>query len=69
MGSKESDMTEQLSMHSYIIYAILFNKYIFIGFPGGLRGKELPANAGDTGDTGSIPGAGRSPGGGYDNPL
>ena len=26
--------------------------------------KNLPANAGDTGDTGSIPGSGRSPGGG-----
>ena len=28
--------------------------------------KNLPANAGDTG---SIPGAGRFPGGGYGNPL
>ena len=25
--------------------------------------KNLPANAGDTGDAGSIPGSGRSPGG------
>ena len=31
--------------------------------------KNLPANAGDTGDAGSIPGWGRSPGGGHDNPL
>ena len=31
--------------------------------------KNLPANAGDTGDVGSIPGSGRSPGGGNDNPL
>ena len=31
--------------------------------------KNLPANAGDLGDTGSIPGWGRSPGGGHDNPL
>ena len=31
--------------------------------------KNLPANAGDTRDTGSIPGLGRSPGGGNDNPL
>ena len=31
--------------------------------------KNLPVNAGDTGDAGSIPGSGRSPGGGHDNPL
>ena len=33
------------------------------GFPsGGSEGKNPPANAGDTGDSGSIPGSGRSPG-------
>ena len=31
--------------------------------------KGLPANAGDTGDVGLIPGLGRSPAGGNDNPL
>ena len=31
--------------------------------------KNLPASAGDTRDTGSIPGLGRSPGGGNDNLL
>ena len=31
--------------------------------------KNLPANAGDLRDTGSIPGSGRSPGGGHGNPL
>ena len=31
--------------------------------------KNLLANAGDTGDAGSIPGSGRSPGGGHGNPL
>ena len=30
--------------------------------------KNLPANAGDTGDLGSIPGPERSPGGGNGNP-
>ena len=29
--------------------------------------KNLPANAGDTRDTGLIPGLGRSPGGGHGN--
>ena len=36
------------------------------GFPGGSDGKESTYNAGDLG---SIPGFGRSPGGGHDNPL
>ena len=31
--------------------------------------KKLPANAGDIRDMGSIPGSGRSPGGGQDNPF
>ena len=31
--------------------------------------KNPPANAGDTRDTSSIPGLGRHPGGGNDNPL
>ena len=31
--------------------------------------KNIPANAGDIRDAGSIPGLGRSPGGGHDNPL
>ena len=31
--------------------------------------KNLPANAGDVRDMGSIPGSGSSPGGGHGNPL
>ena len=31
--------------------------------------KNSPANAGDVRDTGSIPGLGRSPGGGHGSPL
>ena len=31
--------------------------------------KKLPANGRDVRDVGSIPGMGRSPGGGHDNPL
>ena len=31
--------------------------------------ENLPANAGDARDTGSIPGSGRPPGGGHGNPL
>ena len=35
-------------------------------FPGGSVGKESACNVGDLG---SIPGLGKSPGGGHDNPL
>ena len=37
-----------------------------MGFPGGSAVKNPPVNAGDTG---SIPGSGRSPGEGNGNPL
>ena len=40
--------------------------YSFWGFPGGSDGKEPTCNAGDQS---SIPGLGRSPGGGHGNPL
>ena len=39
------------------------------GLPGWLSGKESACQAGDTGDTGSIPGLGRSAGGGNGNAL
>ena len=40
-----------------------------MGFPGGSVVKNPSANAGDTRDAGSVSGSGRSPGGGYGNPL
>ena len=40
-----------------------------LGFPGGSVGKEPAYNTGDAGDMGSIPGLGRSPGGGHSSPL
>ena len=39
---------------------------IFLDFPCGSPGKEFTCNVGDLG---SIPGLGRSPGGGHGNPL
>ena len=39
------------------------------GFPGGSVAKNLPANSGDAGDSGSIPGSGRSPREGNGNTL
>ena len=43
--------------------------FLQMGFPGGSVVKNPPANAGDAGDTGSIPGSGRSPREGNGNPL
>ena len=40
-----------------------------MGFSGGSVVKNLPASAGDPGNTGSIPGLGRSTGLGNGNPL
>ena len=40
-----------------------------MGFPVALVINNLPANAGDVRDVGSIPGLGRSPGGGHGNPF
>ena len=40
-----------------------------MGFSGGSVVKNLPASAGDPGNTGSIPGLGRSAGLGNGNPL
>ena len=40
-----------------------------VGFPGGSEVENLPANAGATGDPGSIPEQGRSSGGGNGHPL
>ena len=40
-----------------------------MGFPDGSVGKESACSTGDTGDVGSIPGLGRSPGEGNNYPL
>ena len=42
------------------------NSWYLWGFPGGSDGEEFTCNAGDLD---SIPGLGRSPGGGHGNPL
>ena len=42
---------------------------IYYGVPGGIVVKNLPANAGGTGDASLILGLGRSPAGGNGNPL
>ena len=49
---------------SFLVDWVLY--MFWMGFPGGSKGKESACNAGDLG---SIPGLGRSPGGGQGNPL
>ena len=54
-------------IHSASIESLLCARYgVYIGFPSGLVVKNPPTN---TGDTGSIPGSGRSTGEGNGNPL
>ena len=48
---------------------IFFLLATMLGFPGGASGKETSYHAGDIRDVGSIPGSGRSPGGGHGNQL
>ena len=52
----------KLSLSATFFYTAL----LLLGSPGGSDGEESACNAGDMG---SIPGLGRSPGGGNGNPL
>ena len=61
-----------LAFPGSFIYLKIFCNFLFcigIGSPGGTVVKNQPATAGDTGDAGSIPESGRSPGEGNGNPL
>ena len=58
-GRKESDTTERLN----------WTELHLLGFLCGLAVKNPPANAKGTGDVGSVPGSGRSPGEGNGNLL
>ena len=49
-----------------LIFIVVQQKW---GFPGGLEVKNPPANEGDLRGVGSVPGSGRSPGGGQGNSL
>ena len=50
-------------------FPLLLGSVLFKGFPGSSVEKNLPANAEDARDVGSVPGLGRSPGDGNGNPL
>ena len=48
---------------------VIDTKYVCVWLPQWLSNKESACNTGDTRDASSIPGLGRSPGGGHGNPL
>ena len=52
-GCQESDTTEWLHFHFHVVLMV----------------KKLPANTGDIREVGSVPGLGKSSGGGHGNPL
>ena len=73
-------MSFSLEVSTFTIWLCIFTNFIcmFIfgdlynimgGFLNGSDGKESTCNARDTGDAGSIPGSGRSPGKGNGNPF
>ena len=51
------------------VLCVLTNTHSQVGFPSGSVVKNLPASAGDAGDSGAIPGSRRSPGVGNGNPF
>ena len=54
----------------YTLFSYVSSEYLLrLGLPGGAVVKNLPANAGDARETGSIPRLGRSPEGRNGNPL
>ena len=59
---------KELESHHLATIIVVIGSIVIIasGFPGGPDGKEYASNVGDLG---SIPGLGRSPGGGHGSPL
>ena len=59
----------EVNHHNYDQLTLNKDAKTIQGLPQGLNGKESTCNAGDVGDTGLIPGLGRSPGEANGNPL
>ena len=68
-GSFNSNSLKMTVLHPVAWLDCNFRKCYEPGFPGGLVVKNQPISAGDSGEASSIPGLGRSPGGGNGNPL
>ena len=63
---KEKPASRPMSFWKEMLSLVFINYLSILGFPGGSDGKESACNARDLG---SIPGLGRSSGGGHGNPL
>ena len=63
---REPDMTGCLTLDVQTACPLCCKLVYSLGFPGGSDGRESACNVGEMG---SIPGLGRSPGGGHGNPL
>ena len=69
-GMKKMGSENTLQNHTNMVRNFFNgNKALNGGFLVGAVVKNPPANVDDARDEGSVPGAGRSPGGGHDNPL
>ena len=69
-GSQASGLLESSNFASFsTLWNGFFHQESYIFWGPGEVVENLPANPRDVRDTGSIPGSGRSPGGGYSNPL
>ena len=70
-SQKHFRRTLQIHGKSFFLIALISPPLNFLVFPGVsvVKKKNPPANTGDSGDTGSIPGSGRPSGEGNGNPL
>ena len=75
-GREAPSDNKTLRLWLLLSFYIVFTTLLFIPSLVGRRAsqvalavKNLPTSAGDIRDMGSIPGSGRCPGGGHDNPL
>ena len=62
-------LTIPKAIHDSQVHLLGDGLNVLVVFPGGLVVKSLPANTGDAGDMGSMPGSGKSSGERNGNPL
>ena len=60
------EISKNLKISAFFDRMLLIRSHPYVGFPGGSDGKESACNAGDSG---SVPGSGRSHREGNSNPL
>ena len=68
-GSVQTEVSDEHSAHGHTAHHLCLLVPLILRFPWWLSSKESTCNAGAAGDVGSIPGSGRSLGGGNGSPL